>query len=130
LRDPDKDYLERAPGGLDRPPVASATFVYQLPFGKGRTWDNGNKVVSTLISGWQQGTELENRGFDSRDGQEDMDLAPAQSSPSTRLPASSSWEPALCAVVVVCAVSIVADRNAHSLTSNRFNSAPPKNPGA
>jgi hypothetical protein len=53
VRDPDKDYLEKAPGALDRPQVISSTFVYQLPFGKGRTWDNGNKVISTLISDWQ-----------------------------------------------------------------------------
>jgi len=53
VRDPDKDFLEKAPGAIDHPQVATATFVYQLPFGKGHPWNGGNKFVSTLISGWQ-----------------------------------------------------------------------------
>ena len=35
VRDPNKDFLEKGPGTIDHPSVASATFVYQLPFGKG-----------------------------------------------------------------------------------------------
>jgi Carboxypeptidase regulatory-like domain/TonB dependent receptor len=53
VRDPDKNFLEKGPGTIDRPNVASATFVYQLPFGAGRTWNSGNKVLSTIISNWQ-----------------------------------------------------------------------------
>ena len=37
----------------DMPHVFNAFFNYELPFGKGRTWDSGNKVVQALISGWQ-----------------------------------------------------------------------------
>jgi hypothetical protein len=53
VRDPDKDYLEKGPGAIDHPNVATATFVYQLPFGVGRTWNSGNKVLSSAISNWQ-----------------------------------------------------------------------------
>ncbi len=35
VRDPNKDFLEKGPGTIDHPHVASATFVYQLPFGAG-----------------------------------------------------------------------------------------------
>jgi hypothetical protein len=53
VRDPNKDYLERGPGTIDRPQVAAATFVYQLPFGVGKKWNNSNKVLSSAISRWQ-----------------------------------------------------------------------------
>jgi hypothetical protein len=53
VRDPDKDFLEKGPGAIDHPNVASATFVYQLPFGAGRTWNSGSKIVASLISDWQ-----------------------------------------------------------------------------
>ena len=33
VRDPNKDFLEKGPGAIDHPHVASATLVYQLPFG-------------------------------------------------------------------------------------------------
>lgn len=52
-RDPNKDFLERAPGTIDHQQVATATFLYQPPFGAGRKWNSSNKVVSTLISNWQ-----------------------------------------------------------------------------
>ena len=53
VRDPDKDFLEKAPGTIDHPQVASATFVYQLPFGVGHTWNSGNRVLRAAISNWQ-----------------------------------------------------------------------------
>jgi hypothetical protein len=52
-RDPNKDYLERAPGSIDHPQVATATFVYQLPFGEGKKWNSGNKALSMAMSHWQ-----------------------------------------------------------------------------
>jgi hypothetical protein len=52
-RDPNKNYLERAPGTIDHPNVAAATFLYQLPFGEGKNWNPGNKVVSQAVSHWQ-----------------------------------------------------------------------------
>jgi len=53
VRDPNKDFLEKAPGAIDHPDVAAATFVYQLPFGAGHTWNSTNKVLSSAISNWQ-----------------------------------------------------------------------------
>ena len=53
VRDPDKDYLEKGVGSIDHPNVATATFVYQLPFGAGHPWNSGNKVLSSAISNWQ-----------------------------------------------------------------------------
>ncbi len=52
-RDPNKDFLEKAPGGIDHPHVAAATFVYQLPFGKGHAWSGGNRLVTSIVSNWQ-----------------------------------------------------------------------------
>lgn len=53
VRDPTKDFLEKAPGTIDHPHVASATFVYQLPFGKGHNWTSDNNVIRSVISNWQ-----------------------------------------------------------------------------
>ncbi len=52
-RDPNKDFLEKAPGTIDHPQVAAATFVYQPPVGAGHNWNSSNKFVSSLISNWQ-----------------------------------------------------------------------------
>jgi hypothetical protein len=53
VRDPNKDYLEKGPGTIDHPNVATATFVYQPPFGAGHNWNSANKVLSSLMSHWQ-----------------------------------------------------------------------------
>ncbi len=53
VRDPNKDFLEKAPGTIDHPQVASATFVYQPPIGAGHSWNSSNRIVSSLISHWQ-----------------------------------------------------------------------------
>ncbi len=52
-RDPNKNYLERAPGTIDHPQVAAATFVYQLPLGDGQKWNSSNKALSVAMSHWQ-----------------------------------------------------------------------------
>jgi len=52
-RYPNANYLEKGPGAIDRVDVASATFVYQLPFGPGRTWNSNSPVVRGIISNWQ-----------------------------------------------------------------------------
>jgi hypothetical protein len=52
-RDPNKDFLEKGPGTIDRVHVASATFVYQLPFGSGHKLNSGSRVLSGVISHWQ-----------------------------------------------------------------------------
>src|ERR1019366_1134123 len=51
VRDPNKDFLEKGPGTIDHPTVASATFVYRLPFGKGRKLSAG--VLNPVVSNWQ-----------------------------------------------------------------------------
>jgi hypothetical protein len=53
VRDPNKDFLEKGPGTIDHPDVATATLVYQLPFGAGHRFDSGNKVVNSAIGHWQ-----------------------------------------------------------------------------
>lgn len=52
-RDPNKNFLEKGPGSIDHTHVASATFVYQLPFGAGHKWNSGSRVLSAAISHWQ-----------------------------------------------------------------------------
>ena len=52
-RNPYNDALEKAPGAIDHPHVATATFVYQLPFGAGHMLNSGSKVVSAALSNWQ-----------------------------------------------------------------------------
>jgi hypothetical protein len=51
VRDPNKDFLEKGPGTIDHPSVASATFVYQLPFGKGHKLSAG--VLNPVVGHWQ-----------------------------------------------------------------------------
>jgi hypothetical protein len=53
VRDPNKDFLEKGPGTIDHAHVASATLVYQLPFGAGHGWNSPNKALSAAISHWQ-----------------------------------------------------------------------------
>jgi outer membrane receptor protein involved in Fe transport len=51
VRDPNKDFLEKGPGTIDHPSVASATVVYQLPFGKGHKMNAG--VMNPVVDNWQ-----------------------------------------------------------------------------
>jgi hypothetical protein len=51
VRDPNKDFLEKGPGTIDHPTVASATFVYRLPFGKGHKLSAG--VLDPVVGNWQ-----------------------------------------------------------------------------
>lgn len=53
VRDPNKDFLEKGPGVIDHPDVASATFVYQLPFGTGHHLTSGNTALRSIMSNWQ-----------------------------------------------------------------------------
>ncbi len=45
--------LDKTIANTDMPHVFNAFFTYDLPFGKARMFDTGNKVVQALISGWQ-----------------------------------------------------------------------------
>jgi hypothetical protein len=44
---------EKSLSTTDMPHVFNAFFSYQLPFGKGRMFNPGNKVVRSVVSGWQ-----------------------------------------------------------------------------
>ncbi len=52
-RNPYNNALEKAPGAIDHPHVATATFVYQLPFGAGHALNSSSKLLSSAISNWQ-----------------------------------------------------------------------------
>lgn len=45
--------IEKAVGTVDQRHVFTGTFVYQLPFGKGHRFGDGNAVVRNLVSNWQ-----------------------------------------------------------------------------
>ena len=53
VRNPNADYLEKGPGAIDHAHVASATWLYQLPFGNGHKMTTANKVANAVISNWQ-----------------------------------------------------------------------------
>ncbi len=52
-RNPFDGSLDKSLGTLDHRHIFHATFVYQLPFGKGRRFSGGNVIVRSLVSGWQ-----------------------------------------------------------------------------
>jgi hypothetical protein len=45
--------LDKSIANTDMPHVFNAFFSYDLPFGKGRKYEAGNKVVQAVVSGWQ-----------------------------------------------------------------------------
>jgi hypothetical protein len=45
--------LDRTLSNTDQPHVFNAFFAYDLPFGKGTSFDSSNKVIDSVISGWQ-----------------------------------------------------------------------------
>ena len=51
-RNPFAGGLDKGLGAIDHPHIFHATFVYELPFGKGHM-GSGNVVARTLASGWQ-----------------------------------------------------------------------------
>ncbi|HUI57871.1 MAG TPA: TonB-dependent receptor [Bryobacteraceae bacterium] len=53
VRDPNKDFLEKGPGTIDHPSVASLAFVYQAPFGAGHMLNSSSRLLSAIISHWQ-----------------------------------------------------------------------------
>jgi len=46
-------HLDKTIANTDMPQVFNAFFNYDLPFGKGRRFDSGNRVVQAVVSGWQ-----------------------------------------------------------------------------
>jgi Carboxypeptidase regulatory-like domain len=54
LQDPNRRYLERSVSQFDIPHVIQFSYVYQLPFGKGRPFgSNWNGVINAVLGGWQ-----------------------------------------------------------------------------
>lgn len=53
VRLPGNNALERSLGTVDHAQVASATLLYQLPFGPGRRWNSGSGTLNQVIGGWQ-----------------------------------------------------------------------------
>jgi hypothetical protein len=51
-----KPYLNKAVSDFDTTSLVTATWIYQLPFGKGKTYlGTANPFVQALIGGWQSG---------------------------------------------------------------------------
>lgn len=54
LQDPNNRALERSVSQYDIPHVLQFSYVYQLPFGKGKQFgSNWNRVVDSVLGGWQ-----------------------------------------------------------------------------
>ncbi|HTU50964.1 MAG TPA: TonB-dependent receptor [Acidobacteriaceae bacterium] len=53
LQDPNKPYLERSLSTFDVPQVFQASYVYALPFGRGRRFlGNSSRLVDAFLGGW------------------------------------------------------------------------------
>ncbi len=55
IQNPFNDKGEKALSNQDLPQVLVISYIYQLPFGKGRKFLNQNKVVDEVVGGWQLG---------------------------------------------------------------------------
>ena len=54
LQDPNRRYLERSVSQFDIPQVLQFSYVYQLPFGKGKQFGNRwNGALDAVLGGWQ-----------------------------------------------------------------------------
>ena len=54
LQDPNRRYLERSVSQFDIPHVIQFSYVYQLPFGRGKQFgSNWNGFVDAVLGGWQ-----------------------------------------------------------------------------
>lgn len=51
--DPNVLRRNRARAGFDTPQIFQLAYVYELPFGKGKTWASGGGVASKIASDWQ-----------------------------------------------------------------------------
>jgi hypothetical protein len=53
LQDPNKPYLERSLSSFDVPQTFQASYVYALPFGRGRQFLGGSsRLVDAFLGGW------------------------------------------------------------------------------
>lgn len=53
IQDPYKFNNDRSVSGFDLTHVLTMNFVYELPFGTGKRFQSGNKVVDYILGGWQ-----------------------------------------------------------------------------
>ena len=53
LQNPYNPRADRSVSGFDLTHIFSGSLVYELPFGRGRTFDPGNRIASYLAGGWQ-----------------------------------------------------------------------------
>ncbi len=54
LQDPNRRYLERSVSQFDIPQVLQFSYVYQLPFGRGKQFGtNMNPILDAVLGGWQ-----------------------------------------------------------------------------
>jgi len=54
VQDPNRRFLERSVSGFDIPQTFQFSYVYDLPWGRGRHWGtNWNKWVNGFLGGWQ-----------------------------------------------------------------------------
>ena len=52
-QDPYNVDADRSVSGFDVPHMLSLSWLYELPFGKGKKFESGNGVVDNIIGGWQ-----------------------------------------------------------------------------
>ena len=52
IQNPYNVNADRGPSAIDIPQIFTASWVYQLPFGSGKTFSSGSKVINYLIGGW------------------------------------------------------------------------------
>jgi hypothetical protein len=55
IQNPFNSKGEKAVSNQDIPQVLTVSYLYQLPFGKGKAYLNNNKIVDEVIGGWQIG---------------------------------------------------------------------------
>jgi hypothetical protein len=53
VQNPNNTWAEYSHSAFDMPQMAQGTFVYQIPFGKGRLWSTGSGMLDTILGDWQ-----------------------------------------------------------------------------
>jgi len=53
VQDPYHLINDKSPAGFDVPQIFTAHWVYELPFGSGKTFATNNRVVDAIVGGWQ-----------------------------------------------------------------------------
>jgi hypothetical protein len=53
VQNPNNIGAEYSHSAFDMPQMAQGTFVYQIPFGKGRLWSTGRGKLDTILGDWQ-----------------------------------------------------------------------------